>query len=98
MVISVKIRNFSRSWMMKRTSPLEWSREIELPRRISSNSETVGISHFSRHREGCKTLGMFLVAKRCHMSSADAVKLEIKWGSLETHGIMPLGENIKVYG
>ena len=28
MVISVKIRNFSRSWMMKRTSPLESSREI----------------------------------------------------------------------
>ena len=28
MVISVKIRNFSRSWMTKRTSPLESSREI----------------------------------------------------------------------
>ena len=28
MVISVKIRNFSRSRMMKRTSPLELSREI----------------------------------------------------------------------
>ena len=28
MVISVKNRNFSRSWMMKRTSPLESSREI----------------------------------------------------------------------
>ena len=28
MVISVKIRNFSRSRMMKRTSPLESSREI----------------------------------------------------------------------
>ena len=28
MVISVKIRNFSRSQMMKRTSPLESSREI----------------------------------------------------------------------
>ena len=27
-VISVKIRNFSRSWMTKRTSPLESSREI----------------------------------------------------------------------
>ena len=27
-VISVKIRKFSRSWMMKRTSPLESSREI----------------------------------------------------------------------
>ena len=28
MVISDKIQNFSRSWMMKRTSPLELSREI----------------------------------------------------------------------
>ena len=28
MVISIKIRNFSRSQMMKRTSPLESSREI----------------------------------------------------------------------
>ena len=27
-VILVKIQNFSRSWMMKRTSPLESSREI----------------------------------------------------------------------
>ena len=27
-IISVKIRNFSRSWMMKRTSPLESSHEI----------------------------------------------------------------------
>ena len=28
MVISVKIRNISRSWMTKRTSPLESPREI----------------------------------------------------------------------
>ena len=48
-VISVKTENFSRSQMMKRTSPLESSHEIELPRQISSNSETVEISHFSRH-------------------------------------------------
>ena len=48
-VILVKIRNFSRSRMMKRTSPLESSREIWQTRRISSNSETVGISRFSRH-------------------------------------------------
>ena len=32
------------------------------------------------------------------MSSAEAVKLELKWGSFETHGIMPLGENLKVDG
>ena len=42
---------FSRYWMMKRTSPLESSCEIYLPRRISSNSETVRISRFSRYRE-----------------------------------------------
>ena len=33
-IISIKIRNFSRSRMMKRTFPLKSSREIELPRRI----------------------------------------------------------------
>ena len=32
------------------------------------------------------------------MSSAEAVKLELKWGSLETHGIIPLGENLKLDG
>ena len=50
MVISVKIRSFYRSRMMKWTSPLESSREIQLPRQISLNSKTVEISHFSRHR------------------------------------------------
>ena len=50
MVILVKIQNFYRSRMMKRTSPLESSHEILLLRRISSNSEIVGISRFSRHR------------------------------------------------
>ena len=32
------------------------------------------------------------------MSSADAVKLELKWGSLVTHGMMPLEENLIVVG
>ena len=32
---------------MKRNSPLDLSREIYLPRRISSNSKTVGFSRFS---------------------------------------------------
>ena len=32
------------------------------------------------------------------MSNVDAVKLEVKWESLETHGNMPLGENLKVDG
>ena len=32
------------------------------------------------------------------MSSADAVKLEVKWGSLETHDIMQFDENLKVDG
>ena len=63
MVISVKIQNFSRSRMMKWTSPLESSREIQLSRRISLNSEIVGISHFSRHVEECGTLGTFWVAQ-----------------------------------
>ena len=42
MIISVKIQNFSRYRMTKRTSPLESSPEIKLPCQISSNSETVG--------------------------------------------------------
>ena len=63
MVISIKIRNFSRSRMTKRTSPLESSREISLPRRISSNSGIVRISRFLRHREGCRTLSTFWVAQ-----------------------------------
>ena len=50
MVILVKIQKFSRSRMTKQTSPLESSREILLPCRISLNSEIVGISRFSRHR------------------------------------------------
>ena len=32
------------------------------------------------------------------MYSADAVKHELKWGSHVTHGMMPLGENLKVDG
>ena len=63
MVISIKIRNFSRSRMTKRTSPLESSREIYLPRRILSNSEIVGISRFLRHVEECGTLGTFWMAQ-----------------------------------
>ena len=47
-VISVKIRNFYRSRMTKRTFSLKSSHEIELPRRISLDSEVVGISRFSR--------------------------------------------------
>ena len=42
------------------------------------------------------TLGTFWVAKRRH--SVDAVKLEIKWGSHVTHGMMPLEGNLIVVG
>ena len=44
------------------------------------------------------TLGTFWVAQRRHVSSADAVKLEVKWGSLVTNGMMPLEGNLKVGG
>ena len=47
-VISVKIQNFSRSRMAKETFPLKLSHEIKQPRRISLDSEVVGISRFSR--------------------------------------------------
>ena len=41
--------------MMKRISPLESSREIQLARRISSNSETLGIyTIFEASRFGCR--------------------------------------------
>ena len=53
---------------------------------------------FLRHREGCMTLGTFWVAKRQNVSNADAVKLELKWGSHVTHGIMPLEGNLIVVG
>ena len=48
MVISVENPEFSRSRMTKRTFPLKSSHEIELPRRISLDSEVVRISCFSR--------------------------------------------------
>ena len=48
MVISAENPKFSRSRMTKRTFPLKSSHEIELPRRISLDSEVVGISRFSR--------------------------------------------------
>ena len=48
MVISAENPEFSRSRMTKRTFPLKSSHEIELPRRISLDSEVVGISRFSR--------------------------------------------------
>ena len=46
LVILVKIRNFSRYRMTKRTLPLKSSRENLA---ITSNSETVENSRFSRH-------------------------------------------------
>ena len=49
-IISVKIRNFSRSQMTKRTSHLESTSKIWIPHRISSNFEVVKISRFSRYR------------------------------------------------
>ena len=63
MVILVKIRNFSRSRMTKRTSPLESSPEIMLPRRILSNSER-DVGHLTR----------FGWPKRRHMSRYGRVK------------------------
>ena len=44
------------------------------------------------------TLGTFWVAKRRHVSSADVVKHELNWGSLVTHGMMPLEGNLIVVG
>ena len=63
-VISVKIRNFSRSRMTKRTFPLKSSHEIKQPRRISLDFEVVRISRFSR-RGVSETHGK---VRRCHMA------------------------------
>ena len=48
MVILTENPEFSRSQMTKRTFSLKSSHEIELPHRISLDSEVVGISRFSR--------------------------------------------------
>ena len=41
--------------MMKQITPLESSRKIKFPRKISSNSETVGIyTFFEASRFGCR--------------------------------------------
>ena len=48
MVISAENPELSRSRMTKRNFPFKSSHEIKLPRRISLDSEVVGISRFSR--------------------------------------------------
>ena len=40
---SGKPRKFSRSWMIKQTVSLDSSRDIQRPRKVSSNFETVRI-------------------------------------------------------
>ena len=75
-VISVKIQNFSRSRMTKRTSSLELSREIWLPLQISSNSETVGIcTFFEETSVGRDTWRIFEWHTGCHVSSSSSVNL-----------------------
>ena len=46
----MKSWDFSRSRMTKRIAPLDLTREIKLPNRISLNSEIVAISRISRQR------------------------------------------------
>ena len=50
--------------MTKRTFPLKSSREIELPRRISLDSEVVEISRFLRRGVSDDTCKV----RRCHMA------------------------------
>ena len=71
-VISVKILNFSRSWMMKRISLLESSREIYLLRRISSNFETIRIcTFFEASRIGCRKTTYDVTKVTYNMYSCD---------------------------
>ena len=76
MVILVKIRNFSISWMMKRSSPLESSREILLPRRILRQPE---FHVYRGNRGSVGHLTHFEWIKRCHVSCAELVKHELKY-------------------
>ena len=72
MVISIKIRNSSRSWMTKRTSSLESSRGIQLPSRISSNSKTVGIcTFFEVSSIGCRKTTCDVTKVTYNMYSCD---------------------------
>ena len=72
-VISVKNQNFSRSRKMKRISPLESSCEIYLPRRISSNFETVGICTFFE-----------APSIRCRKTTCDVTKITYDMYSCDT--------------
>ena len=59
--ISEKLRKFSRSWMTKRTAPLNSSREIKLPKKVSSNSKTSGIFYdFLRDKSSVTSRTRFL--------------------------------------
>ena len=73
-VISVKIQNFSRSRMTKQTSLLESSREIYLPHRILSNSETVEICTFFQ----APSIG-------CCKTTCDVKKVTYNMYSCDTH-------------
>ena len=84
MVISVKIRNFSRSRMTKRTSLLESSREIYLQRRIPRQSE---FARFSRKQRNEGHLAHFEWLAVCHMSSAELVNMSSSVGPTLTYGI-----------
>ena len=57
MVISVKIQNFSRSWMINGLQRWNHLAKSSYHVEFRRNSETVGISCFSRHREWYETLG-----------------------------------------
>ena len=41
-------------------------------------------------------LALYEWPKRCHVSSYGRVKLEPKWSSLVTHGIMPFEGNLSL--
>ena len=83
MVISVKIRNFSRSQMTKWTSSLELSAKSSYPVefcQIPRQSEF----HVFRDNEGSAGhLARFEWLKRCHMSCAELVKYELMCGQYE---------------
>ena len=83
-VISVKIRNFSRSRMTKRIFPLKLSHEIKQPRRISLDSEVVEISRFSKRGMSNDTHGK---VKEMPHGTSKGVTLGIEeMAHIEPHG------------
>ena len=64
-------------------------------RNLATTSNFVEFRRIPRQSEFHVFRGTEGMHDTCHVFSADAFKLEVKWGSLVTHGMMPLEGNLK---